>query len=85
MRKSPEVNVGPVYRHTKSRLRKVSSGKITIDSGAGKSVCPASMVPEERACQTIQAGTRYKAVGGQALISGGKRMSDSKLAKLSVP
>ena len=41
----PTADVGVVDYEGKSRLCKSGSGKITIDSGAGESVCPIDMVP----------------------------------------
>ena len=66
---SLSIDVGLVYKQARSRLKKASSGKITIGSGAGESVCLASMVPEEKACRTAKTGTSYKVVGGQTFVS----------------
>lgn len=43
----PIVDVSLVGYEAQRRLRKLSLGKITIDFGAGKSVCPINMVLEE--------------------------------------
>ena len=64
----PTRDVGLVDYEGKSRLRKSGSGKITIDSGAGESVCPIDMVPDEPLHMTAKNDTKYRAVGGQSLI-----------------
>ena len=60
----------------KSRLRKSGSGKITIDSGAGESVCPISMVPPLH--NTAKNGTTYRAAGGQSLVNRGEKRVEFK-------
>ena len=73
---------------SKSKMRKVGSGKITIDSGVGESVCPIDMVPAEPLHHTNKVGTRYKAAGGQSLINHGEKrikfMAGENAGKLDV-
>ena len=65
----------------KSKFRKSVSGKITIDSGVGESVCPANMYPEEPIHKTAEIGTRYRAAGGQTLINKGEKRIKFKVGK----
>ena len=71
----------------KSCLRKSGSGKITIDSGAGESVCPIDMVPDEPLHMTAKNGIECRAAGGESLINKGERRikfrSGSKLGKMN--
>ena len=80
-----EVNV--VDNGTKKSLRRAGSGKITIDSGAGESVCPIDMVPEEPLHKTNKIGTHYRAAGGQKLVNKGEKRikfkAGSKIGKLN--
>lgn len=75
------MEIGMVDYEGKSKLRKSDSGKITIDSGAGESVCPVYMVPEEPIHKTDKIATRYRAAGGQTLINKGENVSISKLER----
>ena len=68
-------------------MRRAGSGKITIDSGAGESVCPIDMVPEEPLHKTNKIGTHYRAAGGQKLVNKGEKRikfkAGSKIGKLN--
>lgn len=83
----PAVDVNMVGYEGKMKLRKWGSGKITIDSGAGESVCPLDMVPEEPLHARVNNGTRYRAAGGQSLVNKGEKCikfrSGRKLGSLS--
>lgn len=70
---TPDVDVGLIDAEGKKRLRKAGSGKVTIDSGAGESVCPINMVPDETLHATSEIGTIYKAAGGQILFNQGEK------------
>ena len=48
-------------------------GKITVDSGAGESVCPTNLLPQEPLKHTTKVGTIYRAAGGQALTNKGEK------------
>ena len=67
------VDAGLIDSEGKKRLRKAGSGKITIDSGAGESVCPISLVPEEPIHETSKNGACYKVACGQTLINQGEK------------
>ena len=67
------VDIGMVAQETKRRFRKVGSGKITIDSGVGESVCPLDMLPNEPLHESPKNGTRYRAAGGQSLVNHGEK------------
>ena len=56
-----DVDIGMISQDPKRRTKKAGSGKITIDSGAGESVCPLDMVPGEPPHQTSKNGARYRA------------------------
>ena len=62
------------------RLRQAGTGKITIDSGAGESVCPINMVPEEPLHATDKNGIKYRAAGGQSLVNRGEKRIKFKTA-----
>ena len=68
-----ELDIGIISTVSQKRFRKVGSGKITVDSGAGESVCPMDMVPEEPIHRTIKNGTTYRAAGGQSLVNQGEK------------
>ena len=70
---SRPIDIGIVDFESKRGLRKCGSGRITIDSAAGESVCPVDMVPGEPIHKTDKDGTRYRAAGGQALFSRGEK------------
>ena len=67
-----EIDIG-VINNVVPRLRQVGTGKITIDSGAGESVCPIDMVPEEPFHATDKNGTKYRVAGGQSLVNRGEK------------
>lgn len=67
------VDIGTVTQEPKCCLRKVGSGKITIGSGAGESVCPIDMLPNEHLHETSKNGTRYRAAGVQSLVNHGEK------------
>ena len=81
------IEVGMIDNEPKKKLRKSGTGRITIDSGAGQSVCPIDMVPEEPLHAIAKNGMTYRAAGGQKLTNrGGKRIkfqSGSNLGKLN--
>ena len=83
------VDVSMVDYEAKVKLRKRGSGKITIDSGAGESVCPINMVLEEPLQSTAKNGTRYCAAGGQAPINKGEKRitlrSGKKVRRVELP
>ena len=66
---SGPMQIGMVDYDGKNKLRKCGSGKITIDSGVGESVCLVDMVPDEPIHKTDKIGTRYRVAGGQTLIN----------------
>ena len=80
------IEVNMIDNEPKKQLRKSGSGKITIDSGAGESVCPIDMVPEEPLHATSKNGATYRAAGGQKLINMGEKrikfQSGENLGKL---
>ena len=78
---SGQMEIGMVDYEGKNKLRKCGSGKITIDSGAGESVCPVDMVPDEPTHKTDKIGTRYRAAGGQTLINKGEKRIKFKAGK----
>ena len=47
--------------------------EITVDSGAGESVCPTNLLPQEPLKHTTKVGTVYRAAGGQALTNKGEK------------
>lgn len=69
----PTIEVGMVDNEPKKQLRKSGSGKITIDSGAGESVCPLDMVPEEPLRKTAKNEMTYRAAGGQKPTNKGEK------------
>ena len=48
-------------------------GEITVDPGAGESVCPTNLLPQETLKHTTKVGTVYRAAGGQALTNKGEK------------
>ena len=78
------IDVGLIDHEGKQSLRKVGAGKITIDSGAGESVCPIDMGPDEPLHMTA----KNRAGGGQSLINKGEKRikfrSGTKLGKMNL-
>ena len=78
----PMVDVGLVDCAGEVPLRKSGSGKITIESGAGESVCPIDMVPDEPLHKTSKHETKYRAAGGQSLINQGDKRIEFKAGRM---
>ena len=82
----PTIDVGLIDQDGKRGPREGGSGKITIDSSAGESVCPIDMAPEESLHKTEKIGTRYRAAGGGLINKGAKRIKfkpGQKIGKLN--
>ena len=59
---------------TKKTYRVMCTEKITVDSGAGESVCPSGWIPLEPVSKTDKLGIKYKAAGGQTLVNQGEKI-----------
>ena len=70
--KSKTKEINAVERQNK-RYVSAGRGKVTIDSGAGESVCPVGWVPLEPIKSTDKVGVKYTAAGGQTLINQGEK------------
>jgi len=71
--KTKPICIHAVTVQNKSTFYPVGKGKITVDSGAGESVCPTNFLPQEPLKQTPKVGTVYRAAGGQALTNKGEK------------
>lgn len=72
------IGINVVIVNNKPILHPAGKGEITVDSGAGESVCPTKMLPQEPLRQTTKVGTLYRAVGGQALTNKGEKKITSQ-------
>ena len=85
VKRAAEINI--VDNGVKKGLRKTGSRRLTIDSGAGESVCPINMVPEEPLHKTNKIGAHYRAAGGQKLVNKGEKRikikAGQKIGKLN--
>ena len=68
--KMQEINVA---EPTSRKIPEVGKGKIVIDSGAAQSMCPTKWMPHEKLQHTDNLGSKYRAVGGQFLVSQGEK------------
>ena len=70
---SKSIGINAVTVQNTSVFHSAGKGKITVDSGAGESVCPTNLLPQEPLIQTKKVGTVYRAAGGQALTNKGEK------------